>query len=86
MDQERVPAWFGVIEGELWVAEAGRGVEFNGVELAEVVDVELEEIGEDGLVVSSGGDEFDLMGMQRQSPGNFALLLCGFDVLGECGL
>ena len=80
-----MPAWFGVIEGELWVAEAGCGVEFNGVELAEVVDVELEEIGEDGLVVSSGGDEFDLMGMQRQSPGNFALLLCGFDGLGEGG-
>ena len=85
MDQERVPAWFGPIEGEMWVAEAACGVEFNGVELAEVVDVELEEIGEDGLVVRSGGDEFDLMGVQRQSPGNFALLLCGFDGFGQGG-
>ncbi len=61
LNQERMPVGIGPIEGKRRIGEAPVVANLDGVELAEVVDVEIEEISENRLAVGRCWKDFDLI-------------------------
>src|ERR1700722_7454289 len=59
LHQKRMARGIGPVKREGNVAELAVGSEIEVVELAEIVGIELEEVCQDGLLVDSGGDEFE---------------------------
>jgi hypothetical protein len=58
-EQDRVLIRFSPIQGKVGVSEACFTIQIDRVKPAEVVGVELEEVGEDRLLVRCGGNQFD---------------------------
>ncbi len=59
-DEKRVPAWRAPIERQVRIAKLPVRAQVNVKEFAEVVDVELEQVGDDRLLFGRRGDEVDV--------------------------
>jgi hypothetical protein len=65
MDQERKPVRFAPIQRKVLVTKAAILAKFHIDELAEVVLIQLEQIGQDGLVLRSRWCNFDIHASEK---------------------